>query len=146
MTTVVKTFEELTKQELYDLLQLRSAVFVVEQDCVYQDLDGKDTKALHVLGFKSDKLVAYTRIFGPGVYFEQASIGRVIVAKNERRHDYGNQIMKASINAIKERFNETTIKISAQCYLDKFYTNLGFKAIGDTYLEDGIPHISMIKS
>lgn len=146
MTTVVKTFEELTKQELYDLLQLRSAVFVVEQDCVYQDLDGKDTKALHVLGFKNDKLVAYTRIFGPGVYFEQASIGRVIVAKNERRHDYGNQIMKASINAIKERFNETTIKISAQCYLDKFYTNLGFKAIGDTYLEDGIPHISMIKS
>lgn len=146
MTIVVKTFEELTKQELYDLLQLRSAVFVVEQDCVYQDLDGKDTKALHVLGFKNDKLVAYTRIFGPGVYFEQASIGRVIVAKNERRHDYGNQIMRASINAIKERFNETTIKISAQCYLDKFYTNLGFIAIGDTYLEDGIPHISMIKS
>ncbi|GAA4280243.1 GNAT family N-acetyltransferase [Gaetbulibacter aestuarii] len=146
MTTVVKTFEELTKQELYDLLQLRSAVFVVEQDCVYQDLDGKDTKALHVLGFKNDKIVAYTRIFGPGVYFEQASIGRVIVAKNERRHDYGNQIMKASIEAIKERFNETTIKISAQCYLNKFYTNLGFKAFGDTYLEDGIPHVSMIKA
>lgn len=146
ITTVVKTFDELTKQELYDLLQLRSAVFVVEQDCVYQDLDGKDTKALHVLGIKNNKIVAYTRVFGPGVYFEQASIGRVIVAKNERRHDYGNQIMKASIKAIEDRFKETTIKISAQCYLDKFYTNLGFKAIGETYLEDGIPHITMIKS
>lgn len=145
MTTVVKTFEELSNQELYDLLQLRSAVFVVEQDCVYQDLDGKDTKALHVLGFKNDKLVAYTRIFGPGIYFEQASIGRVIVAKNERRHDYGNMIMKASINAIKEHFNETKIRISAQCYLEKFYTNLGFIAFGETYLEDGIPHVSMMK-
>ena len=145
MTTVVKTFDELTKQELYDLLQLRSAVFVVEQDCVYKDLDGKDMKALHVMGFKNEKLVAYTRIFKPGLYFEQASIGRVIVAKNERRHDYGNQIMKASIEAIKERFNETCIKISAQCYLNKFYTNLGFKAVGDTYLEDGIPHVGMIK-
>ena len=145
MPIVVKTFDELTNQELYDLLQLRSAVFVVEQDCVYQDLDGKDTKALHVLGLKNDKLVAYTRIFGPGIYFEEASIGRVIVAKDERRHDYGNQIMKDSIKAVKDYFNETSIRISAQSYLEKFYTNLGFKAFGDTYIEDGIPHVSMMK-
>ena len=84
----VKSFEELTKRELYYLLQLRSAVFVVEQDCVYQDLDGKDEKFLHVLGFKSGKIVAYTRVFKPGDYFEFASIGRVVVAKKERAYKY----------------------------------------------------------
>ena len=84
-----KTFKELTTDELYALLQLRSEVFVVEQDCVYQDIDYKDQKALHVLGFKNDKLVAYTRLFKPGDYFNYASIGRVIVAQNEREHKYG---------------------------------------------------------
>ncbi len=141
----VKTFQQLTIQELYGLLQLRSDVFVVEQDCVYQDLDGKDQKALHVLGFKNGKIVAYTRIFKPGDYFNNASIGRVVVAKNERQYKYGYDIMKASADAIKNHFNETKIKISAQVYLNKFYNNLGFKTIGDEYLEDDIPHIAMIK-
>ncbi len=141
-----KTFQELTTNELYQLLQLRSEVFVVEQDCVYQDIDGKDDKALHVLGFKNDKLVAYTRIFKPGYYFDEASIGRVVVKENERKHQYGYDIMKASIDAIKNTYNETTIKISAQTYLKKFYNNLGFQEVGDGYLEDGIPHIGMIKS
>lgn len=141
----IKSFSELTNIELYNLLQLRSAIFVVEQDCVYQDLDGNDDKALHVLGIKNDKIVAYTRIFKPGDYFELASIGRVIVAKNERLHKYGLHIMDASAEAIKVRFNETTIKISAQVYLKKFYNSLGFNEVGDTYLEDNIPHIAMIK-
>ena len=140
-----KTFKELTTDELYALLQLRSEVFVVEQDCVYQDIDYKDQKALHVLGFKNDKLVAYTRLFKPGDYFNYASIGRVIVAQNEREHKYGYDIMNASISAIKEYYNETTIKISAQKYLKKFYNNLGFEEVGEGYLEDGIPHIGMIK-
>ena len=96
----VKSFEALTKHELYYLLQLRSEVFVVEQDCVYQDIDGKDEKALHVLGFKDEKLVAYTRIFKSGDYFEETSIGRVVVAKNERQFKYGYDIMEASIKAI----------------------------------------------
>lgn len=139
-----KTFQELTTQELYDILQLRSEVFVVEQDCVYQDIDGKDQKALHVLGYKNNVVVAYTRIFKPGDYFEKASIGRVVVAKKVRQHKYGYDIMEASIQAIKEHYNETNIKISAQCYLNKFYNNLGFKAIGEDYLEDGIPHIAMV--
>ena len=139
-----KTFQELTTQELYDILQLRSEVFVVEQDCVYQDIDGKDQKALHVLGYKNNVVVAYTRIFKPGDYFEKASIGRVVVSKKERQHKYGYDIMEASIQAIKEHYNETNIKISAQCYLNKFYNNLGFKAIGEDYLEDGIPHIAMV--
>lgn len=142
----VKTFEALTKQELYDVLQLRSEVFVVEQDCVYQDIDGKDQKALHVLGFKKNKLVGYTRIFKPGIYFKESSIGRVVVAKQERQFKYGYDIMEASIKAIKTHYNETLIKISAQCYLKSFYKNVGFNTLGDEYLEDGIPHIAMIKN
>ena len=140
----VKTFAELTTQELYDVLQLRSEVFVVEQDCVYQDIDGKDQKALHVIGFKDEKIVAYTRLFKPGDYFELASIGRVIVDKAQRQYKYGYDIMNASIDAVKTHYNQTEIKISAQCYLKRFYGNLGFKEIGDEYLEDGIPHIGMI--
>lgn len=142
---ITKTYNELTKDELYNVLQLRSEIFVVEQDCVYQDIDFKDQKALHVLGFKNEKLVAYTRIFKPGDYFEKASIGRVIVAKNERINKYGFKIMEASINAISTFFNETEIKISAQKYLTKFYESLCFNVVGDEYLEDGIPHIGMLK-
>ena len=110
----VKSFKELTKQELYDLLQLRSEVFVVEQNCVYQDIDGKDEKALHVLGFKENKLIAYSRIFKPGDYFNEASIGRVVVSKKERHYKYGYDIMKASIKAVKNYFQESIINISAQ--------------------------------
>ena len=140
----VKTFSQLTTKELYDLLQLRSEVFVVEQDCVYQDIDGKDQIALHVLGFKDEVLVGYTRIFKPGDYFELASIGRVVVKENERKHKYGYDIMDASIKTIKDVFNTTDIKISAQCYLKRFYNNLQFFEVGEQYLEDGIPHIAMI--
>jgi len=141
----VKPFEALTKQELYQVLQLRSEVFVVEQDCVYQDIDGNDQKALHVLGIKNEKIVAYTRIFKPGDYFDLSNIGRVVVAKNERRHNYGVAIMQASAEAIKTYFNETDIKISAQLYLTAFYNSLGYKEVGEDYLEDNIPHIDMIK-
>lgn len=143
---ITKTFNELTTQELYNLLQLRSEVFVVEQDCVYQDMDGKDQKALHILGYKDEKLVAYTRVFQPGYYFKNASIGRVVVKENERKFKYGYDIMKASIEVIKQHYNETTIKISAQTYLKRFYNNLEFFEVGEEYLEDGIPHIAMIKS
>lgn len=141
----IKTFQELTTKELYDLLQLRSEVFVVEQDCVYQDIDGKDHKALHIIGKKDGKIIAYTRVFKPGDYFKEASIGRVVVSKKERQHKYGYDIMEASIKAVKTYFSETTIKLSAQTYLKTFYNNLGFKEIGEEYLEDGIPHIAMIK-
>ena len=90
MTILVKTFKELNTVELYDILQLRSEVFVVEQGCVYQDLDGKDEKALHVIGIKNNKVVAYTRIFKSGIYFNEASIGRVVVRSSERKYGYGN--------------------------------------------------------
>jgi len=142
----IKTFNQLTLTTLYDLLQLRSEVFVVEQDCVYQDIDGKDKKALHVLGYKEEKLVAYTRLFKAGDYFEEASVGRVVVSENERKHKYGNDIMKASITAINSYYKTDTILISAQTYLKRFYNSLGFFEIGEEYLEDGIPHIKMKKS
>jgi ElaA protein len=142
----LKTFKELSTEELYDLLQLRSQIFVVEQDCVYQDLDGKDQKALHVLGYKNGEIIAYTRVFKPGDYFKEASIGRVVVKENERQHKYGYAVMSASIDAIKTHYKETFIRISAQIYLRKFYGNLEFKEVGEEYLEDGIPHINMIKS
>lgn len=145
MKVEIKKFHELSIQELYDILQLRSEVFVVEQDCIYQDLDGKDVKALHIIGYKNNKIVAYTRVFKAGDYFKEASIGRVTVRKSERKYGFGVQIMQASIEIINKNFGPTTIHISAQKYLTKFYTSLGFKLIGKEYLEDGIPHVAMIK-
>lgn len=145
LEVIIKSFEELTPQELYRVLQLRSEIFVVEQNCVYQDMDDKDQKAFHVLGMKNGNIVAYTRIFKQGDYFEYASIGRVMVSQKERQHKYGYDIMNTSIEAVNDYFNATKIKIGAQCYLKKFYNNLGFKEVGEEYLEDGIPHIHMIR-
>ena len=145
MEIQIKTFEQLSTTELYQLLELRSAVFVVEQDCVYQDVDGKDQKAIHVLGIKNEKLVAYTRMFGPGDYFENSSIGRVVVAGDQRQFGYGKVIMEASLKDLERRFPETPIELSAQTYLLKFYNSLGFTEFGEEYLEDGIPHIRMKK-
>lgn len=140
-----KTFEQLTTQELYDLLQLRSEVFVVEQNCVYQDIDGKDQKALHLLGYKEQKLVAYTRCFPPGIYFKEPAIGRVLVRRSERMNSYGHIILEASIKALEEQFPDSTIKLSAQTYLKSFYEAHGFQQSGEGYLEDGIPHIAMLR-
>lgn len=139
----LKKFADLSVSELYQILQLRSEVFVVEQDCVYQDLDGKDQKALHILGLKENKIIAYSRIFKPADYFENASIGRVVVKENERKFGYGHDLMKFSIDAIKSEYHQEKITISAQLYLKKFYESHGFVQIGETYLEDGIPHIRM---
>lgn len=141
---IVKKFNKLSLEELYYLLQLRSEVFVVEQKCVYQDIDGKDYKSLHVIAKRNNKIIAYTRLFNKGDYFKEASIGRVVVAKNLRHFNYGSEIMEASIDAIKKNFNTNKIKISAQLYLKDFYNSFGFKTTGSSYLEDGIPHIAMI--
>jgi len=145
LTIKSKLFKELSLEELYNILQLRSDVFVVEQNCIYQDIDNKDKKAIHILGYKKDNLVAYTRVFKSGDYFKDASIGRVLVKSTQRKQKYGYSIMKASIDFIKDELNETIIKISAQQYLKQFYINLGFHQVGNSYLEDGIPHVTMIK-
>ena len=143
MNFKIKSFSELTTTELYQILQLRSEVFVVEQDCVYQDLDFKDQKSLHVFSLKNDKIITYTRIFKPGDYFDNASIGRVVVAESERKFGFGHDLMKASIKAIKNHFKVDKITISAQKYLKKFYESHHFIQVGEEYLEDGIPHIRM---
>ncbi|MBT3587183.1 MAG: GNAT family N-acetyltransferase [Flavobacteriaceae bacterium] len=145
MNVVIKKFNDLSPLELYEILQLRSEVFVVEQDCVYQDIDGNDQKALHIIGTVENKIIAYTRCFGPGDYFKEASIGRVVVKESQRKFKRGNQIMNSSIKAINNHYKTKIIKISAQCYLNKFYTNLQFKSIGEKYLEDGIPHVTMVR-
>ncbi len=146
MNIIIKTFTELTTNELYAILQLRSEVFIVEQNCAYQDVDFKDQKALHIIGCKNKKVVAYTRIFKAGDYFKNASIGRVVVKQNERQYGYGKVIMQAAINAVEEHFKQTKIHISAQKYLLKFYTGLGFEQVGEEYLEDNIPHVGMVKN
>ena len=146
MELKIKTFKELTIEELHDVFQLRGEVFVVEQNCVYLDIDGKDKEALHVIGKDKGRLVAYTRCFAPGIYFKEASIGRVVVTKKERKNKYGAEIMKASIQAIQTHYNTQAISLSAQEYLKKFYKNHGFSQVGEGYLEDGIPHILMVNT
>ena len=141
----IKRFNELSASELYQLLQLRSEVFVVEQNCVYQDIDGKDEKALHLLGEIDNKVVAYSRIFKPKDYFENASIGRVAIAEKFRAQKWGHQLMQEAISGIENNFGIQSITISAQLYLKKFYESHGFVQIGETYLEDGIPHIEMLR-
>lgn len=139
----IKRFNELSTTELYAILQLRAEVFVVEQNCVYQDIDGKDVKALHVIGESEGKTVAYARLFQPGDYFEQASVGRVVVAANCRENKWGHDLMRESIAAIEQHFDEKQITISAQQYLKKFYESHGFVQTSEMYLEDDIPHIEM---
>lgn len=146
MEITVKTFNDLDIFEVHGIFRLRSEVFVVEQNCVYQDVDGKDLNALHIIGKKDGEIIAYTRCFKPGYYFEEAAIGRVVVEASQRKYKYGYDIMNASIAGIKAHYNTDKIKLSAQVYLLKFYNSLGFTQIGEDYLEDGIPHILMVKS
>ena len=140
---VIKTFSELDKDELYQILRLRSEVFVVEQDCVYQDIDNKDQNAIHLYLKENDEIVAYTRIFKAGHYYENPCIGRVVVSKKNRGNDLGKKIMIDSIEYIRRNIKAEKIELSAQKYLDKFYEDLGFYSKGEEYLEDGIPHQRM---
>ncbi len=140
---VTKIFSELDKDELYQILRLRSEVFVVEQDCVYQDIDNKDQIAIHLLYKKEEEIIAYTRIFKKGDYYENPSIGRVVVSKNKRGKDLGKEIMLESMKYIKNNIKGEKIELSAQMYLDNFYKDLGFYSKGEEYLEDGIPHQRM---
>ena len=144
MNTVIKNFSELSTEEIYNILKLRSEVFVVEQNCVYQDIDEKDQKATHLFIEKNNEIIAYTRIFKKGDYYEEnPSIGRVVVSKKERGKKIGKEIMLNSIEFIKKELKGRKIELSAQKYLDKFYKDLDFYSEGEDYLEDGIPHQRM---
>ena len=142
---LLKRFEELTVHELYAILQLRIEVFVVEQNCPFQDADNKDQGSFHLMGWLENQLVAYTRLVPPGYIYEQASIGRVVTSPTARRLGAGRKLMQESIDRTIELFGDGPIKIGAQFYLKKFYESFDFKQTSDIYLEDGIEHIYMIK-
>jgi len=139
-----KHFSELTSDEFYDMLQLRAEIFVVEQNCVYNDLDGRDKEAVHQLLKKDGQLVAYSRLLKPGSRFADYSIGRVLVKETARSTGLGIQMMQEAKAFIQKTWQADKIRISAQKYLRKFYENLGFVVVGDEYLEDGIPHFEML--
>ena len=142
-----KRFDELDTQDLYNILQLRAEVFIVEQDCIYQDVDGFDQQALHVLGQLQEgeqaQIVCYSRLLPPGAKYDGASIGRVVSRQSARGGGNGKTLMVNSLAFCKDYWPDTAITISAQQYLQQFYTELGFETLSEPYDEDGIPHIRM---
>jgi len=138
---IVKSTNELSPKELIDILQARVAVFVVEQNCPYQEVDADDYNDLHVCLVENGDLKAYTRIIDKG---DHITFGRVLVVEKYRKSGLGEKIVAATIDEIKKRFPNQPIQIQAQAYLQKFYTQFGFKAISDVYLEDNIPHLDML--
>ena len=145
MEWMLRKFAELSVDELYAILQLRSEVFIVEQNCVYHDPDGKDQLAWHLMGIENGKLVAYTRILPPGVVYSDPAIGRVVTSPSKRRSGWGKELMERSIEQCEKLFGRTSVTLGAQLYLKKFYESLGFIASGKEYIEDGIPHITMTR-
>ncbi len=144
MRSVIKSFDELSNEELYEVLKLRQIVFVVEQDCPYLDADDKDQESKHVLLYENDVLIGYARLLPEGLSYEGfTAIGRVVVHPEHRRKGLGSNIMKLSIAGCKE-MSSLPIKLSAQVYALDLYANLGFVPVGETYLEDGIPHQAMV--
>jgi ElaA protein len=141
-----KNFTQLSPYELYDGLQLRSEVFVVEQNCVFLDTDNIDQHCFHLFGYHQNKLLAYARIVPPGIVYIEPSIGRVVTSPSVRKNGIGKQLMQQAIAAVKELYGDVSIKIGAQFYLKNFYGSFGFYQISDVYLEDGIEHIYMLKN
>jgi len=139
-----KRFDELTPFEVYSILKLRSAVFVVEQQCVFLDMDDKDQLCHHLSGVHMGELYAYTRLVPPGIIYEEPSIGRVVNAPQARATGLGRQLMHESIRQVYLLYNRQPIRIGAQLYLKRFYESLGFKQTGEIYDEDGIEHIKML--
>ena len=142
MQTIIKKWDDLSKEEVEKIFSLRSEVFIVEQECPYQDVDGRDAEADHLLLYENNILCGYTRIFPKNTYFKEASFGRTVVKKTQRGKGYGHTLVKESLKYLKNK-NENPIKISAQSYLKKFYASHGFIPKGEEYLEDNIPHTAM---
>ena len=139
-----RRFHQLTNLELYNILQLRNRVFVIEQNCIYQDADGKDEQAQHIFLKNGHEIVAYLRVFKAGDYFDKPSIGRIVTHPDYRKKGYATEAIFKAINLICNGWHERFIEISAQTYLIDYYKRLGFNPIGTPYLEDGIPHIRML--
>jgi ElaA protein len=140
----VKKFSKLSVNELYDLLQLRQQIFVLEQNCIYLDADGVDKKCLHLLGLVDKKIVAYARIIPTGISYTTPSIGRVVIDEKHRGKKYAYELMEKAIDLTVSKMKAKKITISAQLYLKEFYEKLGFKTVGDVYLDCDLPHLKMI--
>ena len=142
----IKHFRELNAEELYRIFHLRLEVFSVEQNCPYQDADGKDQRSWHVMGCNSKgELTAYARIVEPGVSYPEISIGRVVTSPLVRGTGAGKELMKECMNFIQKQYGKVAVRISAQCYLTRFYEGFGFHTVGEEYEEDHIPHIEMLR-
>jgi len=144
MKWLLKKFSDLSPDELYAILRLRSEVFVVEQTCIFQDMDNKDQSAWHLMGWQNDMLLAYTRLIPPGIAYKYPSIGRVVTSPAARGIGLGKELMKKSIEETITLYGHLPIQIGAQVYLKKFYDELGFEQTSDIYMEDGIEHIEML--
>ncbi len=145
MEIVIKKFSELSLTELYELLALRTQIFVVEQNCAYQEVDNHDQNALHIIGYKDEKMMAYARLVAPGQVYEEPSIGRVCVHEEHRGHQFGRTVFMAALEKAKALYPKQTLKIQAQVYLEEFYRSVGFKTISKPYPDFGIWHVDMIK-
>lgn len=141
----IKPFSELSTEELYQILKIRQEVFIVEQTCYYLDADGYDQQAVHIWAEKEGEILAYSRVFEPGIKYKEASIGRVLTNPNYRKNNLGKILIRFSINTIESRFRTQSIRISAQDYLLRFYSEFGFQDTGKKYLEDDIPHTEMVR-
>lgn len=143
MEIKIVSFSELSTDELYALLMLRAKVFVVEQDCAYQDLDDMDKNAKHLLAFEGENLIGYARLLNPGDYYKEAAIGRVVTDPEVRGKGIGKALFQEALNEAQNRFPNAGVRIMAQCYLTKFYKEFGFVVDSEEFLEDGIPHVEM---
>lgn len=141
----IKSFDSLSVYQLYSILRLRIDVFMIEQNCLYTECDGKDFKGKHLIGITDDEIVAYARLLPPGIAFKHPAIGRVVVTQSYRNKGVGRQLMARAIEELTSEYPSSPIEISAQIHLKSFYESLGFKQISDhEYMEDGIPHIDML--
>ena len=144
MEVIIKEFKELTAEELYEILKLRINIFIVEQNCPYEECDDKDKNSYHLYLKEDDKILAYLRVVKKGISYDEISIGRVVVNSKYRGQNLGRELMIKAINFITEKLKEKDIRISAQLYLEEFYKSFGFKSVTEQYLEDNIPHIEML--
>ena len=145
MEWFVKTFDEFTPRELYELLELRSEIFIVEQNVAYQDLDRKDFDAIHIFAKDQGEIVAAIRILKPGVSYKEASFGRVVVKKNYRGDKLSSYMIRKGLQLMEEKWHTKEARISAQAYLQKYYATFGFEVQSEIYIEDQLPHIEMAK-
>jgi ElaA protein len=140
----LKTFDELSRQELYAILKLRNVVFIIEQNCPYDDIDGKDQMSHHFFCIEEESVIAYARMFAPGVIYKEVCLGRICTSKHVRSQGVGKELMQKTLEQAAQLYPEQAIRISAQRYLKKFYEDFGFQVVSEVYLEDGIEHFQML--